>query len=83
MKNYFKNILKFIFICLLVTLTSCETEKNVTIESKTIVKRCSLKDANLQKNIKLSRAVDQLKTIQKYISETNSNSKLVYDEITG
>jgi hypothetical protein len=65
------------------TFISCEAEKDVIkSEGKMIVKRCSMKDAIMKSNMKISGAVDYIKRLQTR-SVDNETARLVYDEKSG
>lgn len=85
MKKKIKILLISIFSLLLIvnTFSSCEAEKDFTSNNKLVVKRCSMKDINLQGNTKLIEARSKLKNIQEKSLQRNLVSKLVYDENSG
>lgn len=66
-----------------ITLSSCEAEKSFGNNNRMIVKRCSMKDAYLQSDIKLKQAVNQLKNIKANSLHSNANARLIYDDVSG
>lgn len=79
-------LLHIVLLCIFfigTTFISCEADKEIAVsDSKMIVKRCSMKDAILQSNMKINRAVDYVKTLQTE-SIDNTSARLVYDEKSG
>ena len=56
---------------------SCESEKEFSHSEKMIVRRCSLKDLDLQSNIQLNEAVNNFRRIQ---SGLDSSNRIIYND---
>lgn len=67
--------------------SSCESEKDFTKQTgkgKLVVKRCSMKDATLQSDLKLHHAVDKLKNLQtNLLLNASTSAKMIYEENSG
>jgi len=80
MKNIFKTIFKPLFICLVLTLSGCEAEKDLTKEEKITIRRFSMKELSNKTDSRLMNAMNKIKNIQ---SPHNESAKIVFDEKSG
>ena len=68
-----------------ITFGSCQAEKDFKENSAKgfIIKRCSMKDVNLERNFKLNEAVNYVKRLQTKSLQENANARIVFDEKSG
>lgn len=79
MKQNLKQIIKFMALCVILALSSCEKDlydETLSSQKRLLMKEVSLKDFSVKTNSKLMKVVDELNQ-----RKLKTSGKIVYDSI--